>query len=62
MKGSYYYALMDLIRPCLKDPHLQKTVQRITQACQICAKNTPKTERTPVKKGIQYKELCPLEG
>ena len=51
----------DLIRPHLKGTHLQRTVQRIIQACQICAKNNPKTEHTPVKNGIQYKELCPLK-
>ena len=52
---------MDLSRPHSKGPHLQRTIQRITQAHQICAKNNPKTEHTPEKKAVEYKELCPFE-
>ena len=34
----------------------------MTQAGQICAKNNPNRERTPGKRGVQYKGLCPLEN
>ena len=42
-EGTHYGrdALMDFIRPHLKGPYLQRTIQRITQACQICAENSP---------------------
>ena len=51
-EGSHYErdALMDLNRVRLKSPHLQRTIQRIIQACQICTKSSPKTELTPMKK------------
>ena len=54
-EGTHYGrdALMALIEPHLKAPHLQRTVQRITHACQICAKNNPKTEITLAKKWVQ---------
>lgn len=32
-------ATMDLIRPHLKSPHLQRITQQIIQACQMCAQN-----------------------
>ena len=54
-------AWMDFIRPHFKGPQLQRNVQRITQACQICAKNNSKTEHVPVEKGVQCKGLCPFE-
>ena len=62
-EGTHYGrdALMDFIRPHLKGPYLQKTVHRISQACQICAKNNPKTEHAPTEKGVQYKGMCPFE-
>ena len=52
---------MDFIRPHRKGPYLQRTVQRITEASQICAKNNPKREHIPMEKGVQYKGLCPFE-
>ena len=41
-KGTHYGrdALMDLIRPQLKGPHLQRTIQRITQASDTCQKQS----------------------
>ena len=51
-------ALKDFIRPHLKVPYLQRTSQRITQACQTYATNNPKTEHAPAGKGVQYKGLC----
>ena len=62
-EGTHYGrdALMDIIRPHLKGPYFQRAIQRITQACQICAKNNPTTEHTPAEKGVQYKGLCPFE-
>ena len=43
-EGTYYGrdALMDLSRPHLKDPHLQRTIQKIIQVRQICDKNNYK--------------------
>ena len=62
-EGTHYGrdALMDLIRPHLKGPHLQRKIQKIIQPYQICTQNNPKTESAPVKKGVQYKGLCPFE-
>ena len=54
-------ASMDIIRSHLKGSHLHTTVQSITQACQICAKDDPKTEHILAKKGVLYKGLCPFE-
>ena len=62
-EGTHYgrNPLMDLIRSHLKGPHLQNNVQRITQSCQISAKNNSKTEHAPTKKEVQYKGLCLFE-
>ena len=62
-EGTHYGrgALMDLIKPHLKDPHLQKTIQKIIQACQICTKTNPKTEHTSIGKGVQCKGICLFE-
>ena len=54
-------ALMDFIRPHWKGPYLQRTIQRISQSCQIYAKNNPKTEYALMEKGVQYKGMCPFE-
>ena len=58
-KGTHYGwdALVDLIRPHLKGPHLQRTIQRIIQACQICPQNNPKIECTLIKKGVSYEGI-----
>ena len=62
-EGTHYGrdALRDLIRSHLKSPHLQRAIQRITQACQVCAKDSPKTQHIPAKKCVQCKGLCSLE-
>lgn len=44
--------LMDLIQPHLKGSHLFKAVQQITQGCQLCARNNPKTESNPPEKAV----------
>ncbi|KAF6109588.1 hypothetical protein HJG60_010848 [Phyllostomus discolor] len=54
-------ALMDFIRLHLKGSYLQRTVHRISQACQICPQNNPKTVRVPMEKGVQYKGMCPFK-
>lgn len=51
---------MHLIRPHLKGPRLQRTIQKITRGCQICAQNNPKTECSPTAKVVQYKGICPF--
>ena len=62
-EGTHYKrdGLMDLIRPHLKSPYLQKTIQKIIQFFQICAKNNPKTEFFPTGKTLQYKGIFPFE-
>ena len=55
-------ASMDTIRSHVKGPHLHRTVQSITQACQICAKNDPKTEPVPIKKGVHSRGLRLFEN
>ena len=52
-------ALMNLIRPHLKDSHLQR-IQKIIQACQIHAKSNSKTKYAPTGNGVQYKGICPF--
>ena len=62
-EGTHYGrdSLMDLVRLHLKGLHFQRTIHKIIQAFQICARNNPKSEHTPVEKGVQYEGLCSLE-
>ena len=55
------YALVDLIRPHLKCPHLQRIIQKSIHTCRICAKTNPKTEHTSIGKGVQCKGICLFE-
>ena len=41
--------------------HLQKTIQRVTRNCMICAKNNPKTVVRPPQMGTQHRGTCLTE-
>ena len=62
-KGTHYGwdALVDLIRPHLKGPHLQRTIQRIIQAYRLSDENSPETEHVPTEKKVRYKGKCSFQ-
>ena len=54
-------ATLRWIQKYIMGPHLQKTIQRVTWNCMICAKNNPKTAVRPPQMGTQPKGTCPTE-